>query len=63
MAVEAAAHGLTRFVDCVLQRVDDLEAAEIDAFRRDWAAISGATPDEREGLRLVGAPRHGRVRS
>lgn len=48
MAVEAAAHGLTSFVDCVLQRVDDLEAPEVDAFRRDWAAISGATPDERE---------------
>lgn len=48
MAAEAAAHGLTRFVDCVLQRVDDLDAPEVDAFRRDWAAISGATPDERE---------------
>lgn len=48
MAVEAAAHGLASFVHCVLERVDDLEAPEVDALRRDWAAISGATPDERE---------------
>ena len=48
MTVEAAEHGLASFVDCVLERVDDLEAPEIDAFRRDWAAISEATADERE---------------
>lgn len=48
MAVEAATNGLASFVDCVLQRVDDLEAPEIEAFRRAWAAISEATPDERE---------------
>ena len=48
MAVEAATNGLARFVDCVLQRVDDLQAPEIDVFRRDWTAISDATPDERE---------------
>ena len=48
MAVEAATNGLANFVDRVLQRVDDLQAPEIDAFRRDWTAISDATPDERE---------------
>lgn len=48
MAVEATANGLASFINCVLERVDDLDAPEIDACRRDWAAISGATPDERE---------------
>jgi hypothetical protein len=48
MTVEAAEHGLASFIDCVLERVNDLEAPEVDAFRRDWAAISGAQPDERE---------------
>ena len=48
MAVEAAARGLGSFVDCVLERVGDLEPPEVDALRRDWAAISGASPDERE---------------
>ena len=48
MTVEAAAHGLASFVHSVLERVDDLAEPEVDAVRRDWAAISGATPDERE---------------
>ena len=48
MAVEAATNGLANFINCVLERVDDLDAPDIDACRRDWAAISGATSDERE---------------
>lgn len=44
----AAADGLSGFVNCVLERVHDLDAPELDAFRRDWAAISGAPPEERE---------------
>ena len=48
MTVEAAAQGLASFVACVIERVDDLDAPEVDALRRDWAAVSGATPDERE---------------
>ncbi len=48
LALDDTTHGLTDFVDRVLARLDGLEAPEIDEVREDWAAISGAAPDERE---------------
>ena len=48
IAVDEATHGLTEFVDCVLDRVDGLNAPELESLRQDWAAITTTPPDERE---------------
>ena len=48
MPFDEMAHGLTDFVIRVLDRIEDMDAPEVEALRRDWAAIATAPPDERE---------------
>ena len=48
MPVDEMAHGLTDFVVRVLARIEEMNAPEVEALRRDWAAITTAPPDERE---------------
>ena len=48
MPVDEATHGLTDFVVRVLDRIEEMDAPEVEALRRDWAAITTAPPDERE---------------
>lgn len=48
MPVDEATHGLTDFVVRVLDRIEVIDAPEVEALRRDWAAITTASPDERE---------------
>ena len=48
MPFEEVAQGLTDFVVRVLDRIEGMGAPEVEALRRDWAAITTAPPDERE---------------
>ena len=48
LAAQEVMHGLTDFVLRVLERVEEMDAPEVEALSRDWAAITTATPDERE---------------
>ena len=48
MPVDEVAQGLTDFVVRVLDRIEGMGAPEVEALRRDWAAITTAPPDERE---------------
>ena len=48
LAADEVMHGLTGFVLRVLERVEEMDAPEVEALSRDWAAITTATPDERE---------------
>ena len=48
MPVAEATHGLTDFVVRVLDRIEEMNAPEVEALRRDWAAITTAPPEERD---------------
>ena len=48
MPADEVTHGLTDFVLRVLDRIEEMDAPEVEALRRDWAAITTAPPDERE---------------
>ena len=48
LAADDVICGLTDFVLRVLERVAEMDAPEIEALSRDWAAITTATPDEQE---------------
>ena len=48
MPVDEVTHGLADFVVRVLDRIEGMGAPEVEALRRDWAAITTAPPDERE---------------
>ena len=47
LEVEKAERGLTEAVEAVLDRLEGFEEPEVRAFREDWAAITGATGQER----------------
>ena len=48
LAADEVVHGLTDFVLRVLERVEELDAPEVEALSRDWTAITTIMPDERE---------------
>ena len=48
MPVDEATYGLTDFVVRVLDRIEEMNAPEVEALRRDWAAITTAPPEERD---------------
>ena len=48
LAADEVVHGLTDFVLRVLERVEELDAPEVEALSRDWTAITTIRPDERE---------------
>ena len=47
MDVADAERGLAEAVQAVLDRLDGVEAPEVEDFRKDWAAVVGATEQER----------------
>ena len=48
MPVDEVMHGMADFVVRVLARIEEMNAPEVEALRRDWAAITTAPLDERE---------------
>ena len=48
LAADEVVHGLTDFVLRVLERVEEMDASEVEVLSRDWAAITTIMPDERE---------------